>query len=234
MQNTLHWPPPYPAVFQFKNLCTIVFLVWLHHTLGTFALGLSKVAKRPIRITTVRINNYRLTVQLCRAPVLPPLAAVAYLGGGHGAMFTPFRATINFFEHVLVYFAKIVLMDLLQANQVQRKVRYFINYSHRDIDLDQESDIDEFGPKNSWENFQKFWLIQESYQVYIFNVFNILCFYRTHSELYNDVVAKKLKLVHLNYTYFTILQGCSPKKKTLHEECKTKSLLEFLRFCVFF
>src|SRR6218665_725849 len=37
--------------------------------------------------------------------------SVAYLGGGHGAMSTPFRATNNFFQHVINYIAKI--MDLL-------------------------------------------------------------------------------------------------------------------------
>jgi len=33
-------------------------------------------------------------------------------------------------------------------NQAQQKVRYFIYYSHRDIDLDLESNIDEFN--NYW------------------------------------------------------------------------------------
>jgi len=41
-----------------------------------------------------------------------------------------------------IYIAKI--MGLLHASRVQRKVRYFIHYSHRDIELDYESDIDEF------------------------------------------------------------------------------------------
>jgi len=38
-------------------------------------------------------------------------------------------------------------MGLLHESRVQRKVRYFIHYSHRDIELGYESDIDEFGPK---------------------------------------------------------------------------------------
>ena len=39
-------------------------------------------------------------------------------------------------------------MGLLQAIRVQKKVRYCFHkvYSHRDIELDCESDIDEFGP----------------------------------------------------------------------------------------
>src|SRR6218665_919818 len=56
-------------------------------------------------------------------------------------MSTPFRATINFFHHVIIYIAKI--MGLLRASLVQRKVRYFIQYSNRDIELNYESDINE-------------------------------------------------------------------------------------------
>src|SRR6218665_595901 len=82
---------------------------------------------------TMRVCARARTLGVCACACV---CAVAYLGGEHGAMSTPFRAAINFFQHVIIYFAKIVLMDLLQANQVQRKVRYFINYSHRDIDLD--------------------------------------------------------------------------------------------------
>ena len=44
-------------------------------------------------------------------------------------------------------------MGLLHANRVQRKVRYFIHYSHRDIELDYKSNIDEFGAKNRCELF---------------------------------------------------------------------------------
>jgi len=47
-------------------------------------------------------------------------------------------------------------MGLLHANRVQRKVRYFIRYSHRDIELDYESEIDELGPKNCRESFLNF------------------------------------------------------------------------------
>src|SRR6218665_3680002 len=54
-----------------------------------------------------------------------------------------------FFQHILIYIAKI--MGLLHGSRVQRKVRYFIYYSHRDIELDCESNIDEFGPKNRRE-----------------------------------------------------------------------------------
>jgi len=50
-------------------------------------------------------------------------------------------------------------MSLLHASRVQRKVRYFIRYSRRDTELDSESDIDEFGPKNCRERFLKYWLI---------------------------------------------------------------------------
>ena len=44
-------------------------------------------------------------------------------------------------------------MTLLHASRVQRKVRCFIHYSHRDTELDYESYIDEFGPKNRRESF---------------------------------------------------------------------------------
>jgi len=53
------------------------------------------------------------------------LAPVAYLGGGHGAMSTPFWATIIFFHHVIIYFSQI--MGLLHKGRVQRKVRYVIH-----------------------------------------------------------------------------------------------------------
>ena len=66
-------------------------------------------------------------------------------------MSTPFRATINFFHHVIIYIAKII--GLLHTRRVQRKVRYFIHYSHRDIELAYKSDIDEFDPKNRRESF---------------------------------------------------------------------------------
>jgi len=55
-------------------------------------------------------------------------------------MSTPFRSTINYFQHVIIYIAKI--MGLLHANRVQRKAKYFTYYSHRDIELDGQSDID--------------------------------------------------------------------------------------------
>src|SRR6218665_166521 len=58
----------------------------------------------------------------------PPLTTVAYLGGGHGAMSPPFRATINFFQHVISYIEKI--MFFLHANRVQRKVRYSLPQKH--------------------------------------------------------------------------------------------------------
>ena len=54
---------------------------------------------------------------------------------------------------IMMIIAKI--MGLLQASRVQRKVRYFIQYSHRDIELDYKSDIYEFGPKNRRETFLK-------------------------------------------------------------------------------
>jgi len=54
-------------------------------------------------------------------------------------------------------------MFLLHANRVQREVRYFIRNSHRDIELDYESDIDELGSKNCRESFFKSSLIRESY-----------------------------------------------------------------------
>jgi len=79
------------------------------------------------------------------------LETVAYLGVGHGAMFTSFRATINFFQHAIIYIAKI--MALLHESQVKRKIRYFILYSHRDIELHDASYIDEYGPKNCRERF---------------------------------------------------------------------------------
>jgi len=60
--------------------------------------------------------------------------------------------TINFLARSLImYIAEI--MCLLHASRVQRKVRYFIHYSQRDIEVDHESDIDEFGPKNRRESF---------------------------------------------------------------------------------
>ena len=61
--------------------------------------------------------------------------------------FTPFRAAINFFQHVIIYKLVAKIMGLLHASRVLRKVRFFIHCSHRDIELDYESDIDEFGPK---------------------------------------------------------------------------------------
>jgi len=64
-------------------------------------------------------------------------------------------------------------MDLLQTSHFQRNIRYFTNYSHRVIELDYESDIDEFGPKNRREIYQKSWLIQESYRVLHFLMFSI-------------------------------------------------------------
>ena len=45
-------------------------------------------------------------------------------------------------------------MGLLHASLVQRKVRYFIHYSHRDIELDYEYDTDEFGDTNRRESFK--------------------------------------------------------------------------------
>jgi len=43
------------------------------------------------------------------------------------------------------------IMGLFHVSRIQRKVRYLIDYSHRDIELDYESDIDEFDPKNRRE-----------------------------------------------------------------------------------
>jgi len=65
------------------------------------------------------------------------------------------------------------IIGLLHASQVQRKTRYFIHCSHRDIELDYESDIDEFGPKNRHERFKKSWLIRESYEVIYVLMFSI-------------------------------------------------------------
>ena len=48
-------------------------------------------------------------------------------------------------------------MGLLHASRVQRKVRYFIHYSHRDIELDGKSDIDVL------RVFFKSWLIRAGY-----------------------------------------------------------------------
>jgi len=46
-------------------------------------------------------------------------------------------------------------MGLLHASRVQGKVTYnFIHYSHRDIELDYVSDIDEFGLKNRPESLK--------------------------------------------------------------------------------
>ena len=62
-------------------------------------------------------------------------------------MSTPFRAPINFFQQVIIYFCENSPNGLVAGESSSMAVRYFINYSHRDIDLDYESDIDEFGPK---------------------------------------------------------------------------------------
>ena len=43
------------------------------------------------------------------------------------------------------------------------KLDILIHYSHKDIELDNESDIDEFGPINRRESFSKSWLIRENY-----------------------------------------------------------------------
>jgi len=54
-------------------------------------------------------------------------------------------------EQRLIFFSMHYItkkMGLLHGSRDQRKVRYFIHYSHRDIELDYESNIDEFGPKN--------------------------------------------------------------------------------------
>ena len=56
-------------------------------------------------------------------------------------------------------------MGLLHASRVQKKVRYFIHYSYRDIELDYESDIDEFGPKNRPESFKKCSSILENWSI---------------------------------------------------------------------
>ena len=46
-------------------------------------------------------------------------------------------------------------MGLLHASRVQGKITYnFIHYSHRDIELDYVSDIDEFGLKNRPESLK--------------------------------------------------------------------------------
>src|SRR6218665_2327228 len=54
-----------------------------------------------------------------------------------------------FFQHVIIYIAKI--MGLFHGSRVQMKVIYFIYYSHRDIELDCESNIDEFDPQKRHE-----------------------------------------------------------------------------------
>jgi len=50
-------------------------------------------------------------------------------------------------------------MRLLHASRVQRKIRYFIHYSHGELDVDKsdvnESDVDKFGPKNRRESVKK-------------------------------------------------------------------------------
>jgi len=76
-------------------------------------------------------------------------------------MSNPFRATINFFQRVIIYIARIMWLlcqcgnnvenNVVAASQVQREVRYFICYSHRDIELGYGSDI---GLKNRREFFK--------------------------------------------------------------------------------
>jgi len=59
-------------------------------------------------------------------------------------------------------------MGFLLANRVQRKVRYVIHYSHIDIELDYESDIDEFGPNNCGESFPNLGKFEKVSRFYIF------------------------------------------------------------------
>ena len=44
-------------------------------------------------------------------------------------------------------------MGLMNESRAQRKIRYIICCSLRDIELDYESDINEFRPKNRGESF---------------------------------------------------------------------------------
>src|SRR6218665_3911905 len=66
----------------------------------------------------------------------------------------PLPGDDSYFQQVIIYIAKNneLVGNLLHASRVQMKVRYFIHYSHRDLELDYESDVDEFGPKNRRES----------------------------------------------------------------------------------
>jgi len=97
--------------------------------------------------TTITLLNEILYCTLLHLSVMPSPS-----GGFRGVdmeQCPPPSGRPVFFQHVVIYIAKI--MGLLHGSRVQRKVRYFIYYSHRDIELDCESNIDEFGPKNRRE-----------------------------------------------------------------------------------
>ena len=65
----------------------------------------------------------------------------------------------------------------LVASRVQRKVRYFIHYSDKDIELDYESDIEEFCPKIVVRVFQKKFNSRKLLGfTFFFNVFNFYVF----------------------------------------------------------
>src|SRR6218665_2575315 len=120
-------------------------------------------------------------------------------------MSTPFRPTINFFQHVIIYIAKI--MGLLHANRAQRKARYFTYYSHRDIELDGKSDIDVLRVflkilvnSSRLLGFEFFLMFSISF---VFKERTVNC------ALYHDVMTQKFKLIHLYPVGYisTILQS---------------------------
>jgi|SRR6218665_223182 len=82
----------------------------------------------------------------------------------------------------------------LVASRVKRKVP--IHSSYRDNELDYESDIDKFGPKNRRE-FLKILANSRKLLGFSFFKFSIFCVFKERTELNNDAMEQKFKLVHL-------------------------------------
>jgi len=104
-----------------------------------------------------------------------------------------------------------------------------------------ESDIDDFSPKSRRQSFKKPWLIRDSYLVLHF--FNVSILYVFKERTVNCTMTSwRISLnwsIYLHKHYFTnrgvglVLKrrlDSSEKWEVLHEECKAKSLLEFLSF----
>jgi len=76
-------------------------------------------------------------------------------------MSTPFREQIKFFRHI----AENNGLVACESRSKKSEIFYLLQPQSlkRYIELDYESGVDEFGPKNRHESFTKTWLILESY-----------------------------------------------------------------------